>query len=58
MFMAMGREVREDREPGLEGRTGLGFRCFLKPVVQLSGMTILKQPTLSLWSEMSLTRGF
>lgn len=56
--MAMGREVREDREPGLEGRTGLGFRCFLKPVVQLSGMTILKQPTLSLWSEMSLTRGF
>lgn len=44
--MAMGREVREDREPGLEGKTGPGFRPFQKPVVQLSSMATLKQLTL------------
>lgn len=30
------------REPGLEGRTGRGFRPFQKPVVQLSSMATLE----------------
>lgn len=44
--MVMDGEVTEDRVPGLDGRTGPGFRPFQKPVVQLSSMTTLKQSTL------------
>lgn len=44
--MVIGREVREDRVRGLDGRTRPGFRPFQKPVVQLSSMTTLKQSTL------------
>lgn len=44
--MIMGREVTEDRVPGLDRRTGPGFRPFQKPVVQLSSMTALQQSML------------